>query len=151
MKLKQNRFFLSAMAVFMGIQFGSSCFASEYSQEEFDYYTNLLSHLIEGEVQGCDEETKKWVGSVVLNRVESEKFPDSIEDVIYQPGQYACTWDGNFNKTPSDETIEVVKDLLTNGSAIPEDVVFQAEFLQGSGEWDHKDCPNGVRMYFCYQ
>ena len=32
------------------------------------------------------------VGSVVLNRVESEYYPDTIREVIYQPGQYAPTW-----------------------------------------------------------
>ena len=35
---------------------------------------------------------QRMVGSVVLNRVESEYYPDTIREVIYQPGQYAPTW-----------------------------------------------------------
>lgn len=115
-----------------------------YSEE--DLY--LLSHLICGEVEGCDRKMKTYVGSVALNRVADSRFPGTLRDVIYQSGQYSCTWDGNFEKTPGEETIEVAKYLLTNGSQLPPTVIFQAEFVQGS-IYDTLLAPNGVTEYFC--
>lgn len=109
-----------------------------------------LSHVICGEVEGCDRQMKEYVGSVVINRVNSDAFPNTLGDVIFQQGQYSCVWDGNYDKAPGEETIEVAKDLLENGSKLPEDVVFQAEFIQGSGVYTSLLAPNGVTEYFCY-
>ena len=119
---------------------------TEAPYSEDDLY--LLSHLICGEVEGCDRQMKTYVGSVVLNRVADSRFPDNLRDVVYQSGQYSCTWDGNFEKTPGEETIDVAKFLLTNGSQLPPTVIFQAEFVQGS-IYDTLLAPNGVTMYFC--
>lgn len=122
---------------------------SECLYSENDLY--LLSHLICGEVEGCDRKMKTYVGSVVLNRVADSRFPDDLYGVIYQnnPLQYTCTVDGNFEKEPGDETIDVAKYLLENGSQLPPNVIFQAEFVQGSGVYDMLLAPNGVTMYFC--
>ena len=123
---------------------------TEAAYSESDLY--LLSHLICGEVEGCDRQMKTYVGSVVLNRVADSRFPDNLHDVIYQnnPLQYSCTVDGNFEKEPGEETIDVAKFLLKNGSQLPPDVIFQAEFKQGTGTYGEPLlAPNGVLMYFC--
>ena len=76
----------------------------KYTQEELD----LLARVIYAEV-GCTwipDWVQQMVGSVVLNRVASPYYPDTIYDVIYQPGQYAPTWDGSIYKTPDARTIE---------------------------------------------
>lgn len=111
--------------------------------DENDLY--ILSHVICGEAEGCSADMKKSVGSVVLNRVEDDRFPDTIAEVVFQEGQYSCTWDGNYYREPSDETINIAKDLLENGSAIDTCVVWQAEFPQGVGVYDIIG-----NMYFCY-
>ena len=123
---------------------------TEAPYTEEDLY--LMSHLICGEVEGCDRKMKTYVGSVALNRVADSRFPDNLHDVIYQnnPLQYSCTVDGNFEKEPGEETIEVAKYLLTNGSQLPPNVIFQAEFKQGTGVYGEPlVAPNGVTMYFC--
>lgn len=104
-----------------------------------------LAHLICGEAEGCSEDMMKSVGSVVLNRVDDERFPNTIAEVIFQPGQYSCTWDGNFYREPSKACWDVAEDLLENGSAIDKSVVWQAEFPQGVGTYDIIG-----NMYFCY-
>lgn len=103
---------------------------TEYQKELY-----LLSHLINAEAGSdwCSDDLMRYVGSVALNRVQHEAFPDTLEEVIYQPGQYACLWDGNFGKEPSERAIRIAKELLEGGSVLPVDVVFQAEFIQGSG------------------
>jgi hypothetical protein len=148
---RKNKFFAICIAALIAIlpvktQVGAMIFSSE---NEYEYYVDLMSHLIVGEVEGCDRQMKEYVGSVVLNRVKSSKFPESIEGVIFQEGQYRCTWDGNFEKSPSQEDIEVATDLLLNGSKLPEDVLYQAEFVQGP-VYISLTAPNGVTEYFCY-
>lgn len=95
----------------------------------------LLAHLINAEAGSdwCSDDLMRYVGSVALNRVEHDAFPNTLEEVIYQPGQYACLWDGNFDKVPCERAIRIARELLDNGSVLPEDVVFQAQFPQGSG------------------
>ena len=108
----------------------------------------LLAHLINGEAGASYYSNKHrlYVGSVVLNRVKSEYFPDTIEEVIYQRSQYACTWDGNFDREPSEESWEIAERLLKEGSALPENVVYQAEFEQGEGIYEEIE-----GSYFCYR
>ena len=108
---------------------------------------DLLAHLMTAEQgYGASETAYYYTGSVVLNRVSSDDFPDTLEGVIYQKGQYACTWDGNITKEPDEVTMEIAEDLLVNGSVLPENVVFQAEFRQGSGTYAILG-----NTYFCYK
>lgn len=114
----------------------------------------LLAKLISCEM-GCDwisAEQKYKVGSVVLNRVADSRFPGNIYDVIWQPGQYACATSGAlFKAQPSEEIIDIARDLLLNGSRIPADVVFQAEFPQGEGVYaEYRDDVLGTTTYYCY-
>ena len=57
---------------------------------------NLLAALIECESLGEIYEGKLAVGSVVLNRVESSRFPNTIREVIYQSGQFAPASSGRL-------------------------------------------------------
>lgn len=120
----------------------------EPAYSEDDLYR--MSHLIYGEAGNCSREMMEAVGSVVLNRVSDDRFPDTLADVIFQPGQYACTWDGNYDLTPSEEAVEVARFLLEEGSQLDSSVVWQAEFVQGEGIYKTVTSPWGSIMYFCY-
>ena len=113
-----------------------------YTQEEVE----LLARLITAEVGTEDEERAYLCGSVVLNRMKSDKFPNTIREVIYQPGQYECTWNGHIDRPYEDIAYEIAEGLMTDGSEIDERVVFQSEFKQGHGTY--KKIGN---TYFCYQ
>lgn len=119
------------------------------TQEPKSLYTDediyVLSHVIYGEAGGYSKELQIGVGSVVLNRVKSKKYPNTIKDVVFQKGQYACTWDGNYDREPDKQAVDVAIYLLENGSQFPEYVVFQSEFLQGDRVY--KQIEN---TYFCY-
>lgn len=93
----------------------------------------MLAHLIGGEAGAdwCSDELQLAVGSVVLNRIASDKFPNDMESVIFQDGQYSVTWNGAYYKEPTERTVKNAKYLLLNGPTIPEDVIFQANFSQG--------------------
>jgi len=60
------------------------------------------------------------VAAVVLNRVDSSSFPNSIAGVIYQPGAFSAVDDGQINLSPDDTAIKAARDALngydpTNG------------------------------------
>ena len=120
-----------------------------YTQADLD----LLSRLIYAEA-GCawiPDWVQRMVGSVVLNRVESQYYPDTIREVIYQPGQYAPTWDGSLQKTPDARTIENARYLLEHGSICPENVVGQNSIVTGSGVYtSYYDQVLETTIYFCY-
>lgn len=107
----------------------------------------LLAHLIFAEAGSdwCSDEMQLYVGSVVLNRMAHEEYPDEMYDVIYDEGQYSCTWNGMIEYEYNERAYECAKFLLTNGSQLPSNVVFQAPFEQGDGTY--KQVQN---MYFCY-
>lgn len=73
----------------------------------------LLAQLIEAEAGNQDELGKRYVADVVLNRVESSLFPDSIFDVIYQDTQFSVVDDGALNEAGwciSDESFRIAKE-----------------------------------------
>ena len=121
---------------------------TELPYSENDLY--VLSHIISAEAGNCSEEMMIAVGSVVLNRVNDDRFPDTIYDVVFQPGQYSPTWNGAFYAEPTEAACEVAKTLLEEGPTIDPSVVWQAEFVQGEGVYDTIDSPWGTTMYFCY-
>ena len=122
--------------------------ARTYSDE--DLY--VLSHIISAEAGNCSEDMMISVGSVVLNRVADDRFPDTIYDVVFQtdPVQYSPTVNGAYYAEPTEAACEVAKTLLEEGSSIDSSVVWQAEFPQGEGIYDTIDSPWGTTMYFCY-
>ncbi len=83
------------------------------SQEDYD---NLL-RIVEAEASGEDEKGKILVANVVLNRVESKDFPDSVTEVIFQKEngvtQFSPVANGRFWKVSvSEETVEAVNKAL---------------------------------------
>lgn len=108
----------------------------------------LLAHLIHAEAEGESYKNKLYVGSVVLNRMKSKYYPDTMREVIYQdkPLQYACTKDGRIELEPNKDSYKAAKELLKDGSKLPDNVIFQAEFRQGDGLYCKVD-----NTYFCYK
>ncbi|WP_144549627.1 cell wall hydrolase [Bacillus sp. X1(2014)] len=74
---------------------------------------DLLARLVRAEAQTEPYEGKIAVACVVLNRVESKKFPDTIKKVIYGPGQFQPVQNGEINKPADKESIKAVKAALS--------------------------------------
>lgn len=118
------------------------------TEKEVQSYTDedlyILAHAICGEGQCCPDEEQLYIGSVILNRKNHGSYPNTIEGVVFQRGQYACTWDGNYYREPTEANWRNARWLLENGSILPGNVVYQAGFRQGSGVYlqtrYHKYC-----------
>lgn len=81
---------------------------NELPQSDID----LLATLVRAEAGNQPLDGKKAVVDVVLNRVDSDRFPNTIQGVIYQEGQFNCIDDGNFSKalsTKDDTDYEAVR------------------------------------------
>lgn len=52
------------------------------------------------------------VGAVVLNRVKSSSFPNSVAGVIYQPGAFSVVNDGQINLSPNTTAVSAARDAL---------------------------------------
>lgn len=113
----------------------------------------LLAKVIYAEA-GSDflsDEWKMCVGEVVLNRVASPEFPNTITDVVYQPGQYHGARSGYIaSLIPSERCINVAKRLLNGERIMEPSVVFQANFKQGSGIYKALYDSHLGWTYFCY-
>lgn len=72
----------------------------------------LLSCCVYGEARGESYTGKVAVAAVVLNRVRSSKFPNSISGVIYQQGAFTCVSDGQINLGTNDECTRAAQDAL---------------------------------------
>lgn len=68
----------------------------------------LLARAINGEARGEPYEGQVAVGAVILNRVESPDFPNTIAGVIYQSGAFTAVSDGQIN-VPIEEGATVLK------------------------------------------
>ena len=78
---------------------------------------DLLARLINGEARGEPYKGQVAVGAVVLNRVKSSQFPNTISGVIYQKNQFSCITDGQFNKAiAKDSTVYKAAQEAINGS-----------------------------------
>ena len=83
----------------------------------------LLAMVINGEARGESYEGQVAVGAVVLNRIRHPSFPDTMQDVIYQPGAFSAVKDGQINKSVTDSCKKAAIDAL-NGSDPSEGAVY---------------------------
>lgn len=71
---------------------------------------DLIAACVEAEAGNQDLTGKRLVADVILNRVDAEGFPDTVEGVISQPRHFASYWNGAMDKAePSEETFQAVR------------------------------------------
>lgn len=92
----------------MGIYSSSSSSSSSSNSNNL----NLLARLVYGEARGEPYTGQVAVAAVVLNRVKSSSFPNTISGVIYQSGAFDVVRDGQINLTPNSTAIKAAQDAL---------------------------------------
>lgn len=110
-----------------------------FEPANFEYSDNdlyLLAKLIQCEAGSdwCTDLHQQLVASVIINRVSHSSYPDTISDVIFDSGQYACTTDGSWSRNePSERAYKNALYALSCGGVAPSNVIYQANFKQGNG------------------
>ena len=98
----------SATASAMGLSLTGSLSAPLYRETEL----SLLARLVSGEARGEPYIGQVAVAAVVLNRVRSSAFPNTVSGVIFQQGAFDAVWDGQFDMTPTESCIRAARDAL---------------------------------------
>lgn len=98
----------SKTAAAMGLTLTGTISAALYRESEL----SLLARLVSGEARGEPYIGQVAVAAVVLNRVRSDEFPDTVSGVIFQPGAFDAVWDGQFDMTPTDSAIRAARDAM---------------------------------------
>lgn len=92
----------------MGITSNSSSSSSSNNSSN----VNLLARVVYGEARGEPYTGQVAVAAVVLNRVKSSKFPNTISGVVYQSGAFDAVADGQINMTPDTTAKKAAQDAL---------------------------------------
>lgn len=111
----------------------------------------LLSRIIYSEAGSSwlEDDFRLCVGEVVMNRVASPEFPDTIHDVIYQKGQYSVVNTAGFaSLAPGDTCVSVALRLLNGERLMVPSVVYQSDYIQGELFTLYSDYHLG-NTYFC--
>lgn len=120
----------------------------EYSYTEEDLMILAKVMYCEAGSYWITDEQQMMFGNVLLNRVASPEFPNTVREVAYQPGQYLPRLFNSY--TPDQRTINNARKLLEGYRCMPSSVVFQANFPQGSGTWKAVYFDHLGYTYFCY-
>jgi N-acetylmuramoyl-L-alanine amidase len=87
----------------------ASAVAGSLSAQDY----RVLQRIVQAEAGGCDMKGRILVANVVLNRVRSGEFPDSVTEVVYQKSQFSPVSDGSLERcVVSAETMEAVDRAL---------------------------------------
>lgn len=84
-------------------------------QEDVVYW---LSHIINAEAGNQPLDGKIAVGNVVLNRVSSSRFPNTVYEVIFQRGQFTPVSNGSINLIPNEQSIVAAKLCLDGANTV---------------------------------
>ncbi|AZR72627.1 cell wall hydrolase [Anoxybacter fermentans] len=82
--------------------------STDYTKEDLEW----LARVIYAEARGEPYEGQVAVGAVVLNRVKSHQFPNTIREVIFQPGQFSSVANGQIYLTPNATAYKAARDAL---------------------------------------
>ena len=134
---------------------------SQYTDED----VRILATTVFYEAGCTTEEMRQYVAQVVLNRVADSRFPNTIYSVVTAPGQYA----GNYVTAEATQSIKdkdarngtnyynicvnSAKKAMMGKVDMPSNVIFQANFTQGTGIWKAIYYNSGYfssTSYYCY-
>lgn len=98
-------------AALIGINLnGSGSTSGSSSTTSNDLY--LLAKVVYGEARGEPYTGQVAVAAVVLNRVASPDFPNTVSGVVYQPWAFTCVNDGQINLSPDETAVKAARDAL---------------------------------------
>ena len=114
----------------IGIDLSAMTYGPTVSNETVSYSQDdlyWLSRVISAEAKNQPLDGKIGVGNVVLNRVASPDFPNTIYDVIFDTKygvQFSVTSDGSIYETPTEESVEAAKLCLTGSNTVANSLYF---------------------------
>ena len=87
---------------------GGTVAVTSYQESEI----RVLARLVNGEARGEPYIGQVAVAAVVLNRVKSPAFPNTISGVVFQTGAFDAVWDGQFDLEPTANAVRAARDAM---------------------------------------
>lgn len=117
-----------------------------------EYYNlQMVAKTISKEAGGCSWDHMVYVGAVIMNRVHSSKFPNTVYDVLTAPLQYSEAYTRDFDDIP-ERCYRAAIAAIDGDHDAPSDLYWQAEFPQGREVWKIFEVDTGYyrsTTYFC--
>ena len=122
-----------ATAAALGVTLSSSSSSSGSSTVSADQY--LLARLVYAEARGESYKGKVAVAAVVLNRVRSSAFPNTISGVIYQSNAFESVSNGSINKTPDSDCLRAAREAMNGWDPTGGCLYFYNTAQVSTGSW----------------
>ena len=122
-----------ATAAALGVTLSSSSSSSGSSTVSADQY--LLARLVYAEARGESYKGKVAVAAVVLNRVRSSSFPNTISGVIYQSNAFESVSNGSINKTPDSDCLRAAREAMNGWDPTGGCLYFYNAAQVSTGSW----------------
>jgi len=94
----------------------------------------ILANAVYGEARGEPYEGQVAVAAVILNRLESPEFPDTISEIIFQPLAFTAVADGQIWLTPNERAKQAVLDAI-NGWDPSENALYYFNPVTATSKW----------------
>lgn len=108
----------------------------EFDPESHPYF-DLLTRIIQVEAGYESYEGQIAVGSVIMNRVQSERFPNSIYEVVYAPRQFSPAHNGLLDRSvPNESVLEAAKAVLNGENNVEGAFFFHNPKVSGGQFWN---------------
>ncbi|HWK23236.1 MAG TPA: spore cortex-lytic enzyme [Ureibacillus sp.] len=120
---------------------------AKYSERDLQ----LLANAVYGEARGEPYEGQVAVAAVILNRLESPDFPNTISGIIFQPGAFTAVADGQIWLTPNERAKQAVLDAM-NGWDPSENALyyFNPKTATSKWIWSRQQIKQIGEHIFCY-
>lgn len=122
----------TAAALGVTLSASSSSAASSLSADQY-----LLARLVYAEARGESYKGKVAVAAVVLNRVRSSSFPNSISGVIYQNNAFESVTNGSISQTPDSDCLRAAREAMNGWDPTGGCLYFYNAAQVSSGSWIH--------------
>ncbi|MFZ7102188.1 MAG: cell wall hydrolase [Peptococcaceae bacterium] len=101
-----------------------------FSQQDLD----LMAKAVYGEARGENYAGKVAIAAVIINRLESSEFPNTVEGVIFEPWAFTAVHDGQFYLNPDTTAYRAVRDAV-NGSDPTGDALYYWNPVTATNKW----------------
>ena len=111
----------------------------------------LMAQAVYGEARGEPYEGQVAVAAVIINRVESPLFPNTVAGVIFQPGAFTAVADGQFYLSPDETAFKAVRDAINGWDPVHNALYyFNPDTATSAWIWTRPQIKKIGKHIFCY-
>lgn len=115
------------------------------SYEEY----GILYRIVEAEATGEDLQGKILVTNVILNRMDSSDWPNTVSGVVFQPGQFSPISDGRYYSVPVTQSSKDAVHMAVDGTDYSDGAIYFRMRSGSNGSW-HERALTRVSEHGCH-